>query len=153
MERRVFSPKQLIDSFKNYPLEFEPGTKFSYSNSGYFLLGFIIENMTGKSYQSYVQDDLLTRLGLSHSYFDGPGMIIPDRVNGYREEGAVFKNAEYWSPTIAYAAGGLLSNTEDLWAWFQGVLSKKMLKKETLEKAFTPFKLKDGSVIGYGYGW
>jgi CubicO group peptidase (beta-lactamase class C family) len=85
MERRDFSPKQLIDSFKNYPLEFEPGTKFSYSNSGYFLLGFIIEKVTGKSYQSYVQDDLLTRLGLSHSYFDGPGMIIPDRVNGYRE--------------------------------------------------------------------
>ncbi|MXV53075.1 serine hydrolase [Pedobacter sp. HMF7647] len=153
MERWDFKPRQLIDSFKNYPLTFEPGTKYSYSNSGYYLLGYIIEKVSGKSYQQYVRDNLLTPLGLSHSYFDGGGIIIPNRVKGYRKDEAVFKNADYWSPTIAYAAGGLLSNTEDLLKWFNGLLSYKILKKETLEKAFTPFTLKDGSVISYGYGW
>lgn len=153
MERWDFTPKQLIDSFKNYLLEFEPGTKYSYSNSGYYLLGYIIEKVSGKSYQSYVQNEILNPLGLNHTYFDSAGIIIPNRVKGYRKEGTVFKNADYWSPTIAYAAGGLLSNTEDLFKWFKGLLSYKVLKKETLEKVFAPFKLKDGSAISYGYGW
>ena len=153
MERWDFTPKQLIDSFKNYSLEFEPGTKYSYSNSGYYLLGYIIEKVSGKSYQNYVQDSILTPLELSHTYFDNAGIIIPNRVSGYRKEGADYRNADYWSPTIAYAAGGLLSNTEDLFKWFKALLSYKIIKKETLDKAFTPFKLKDGSMISYGYGW
>ncbi|MGS2741826.1 serine hydrolase domain-containing protein [Sinomicrobium sp. M5D2P17] len=153
MERWDFTPKQLIDSFRNYPLQFKPGTKYSYSNSGYYLLGYIIQKVSGKSYQSYVQDNILKPLGLDHTYFEIGDIIIPGRVNGYRKEGAVFKNADYWSPTITYAAGGLLSNTEDLFKWFNGLLSYGILKKKSLEKAFTPFKLKDGSVISYGYGW
>lgn len=153
MERWDFTPKQLIDSFKNYTLEFEPGTKYSYSNSGYYLLGYIIQKISGKSYQNYISDNILLPLGLDHTYFDISGVLIPERVNGYRKDGLIFRNADYWSPTIAYAAGGLLSNTEDLFQWFQGLLNGKILKKETLEKAFTPFKLKDGSLISYGYGW
>jgi CubicO group peptidase (beta-lactamase class C family) len=153
MERWDFTPKQLIDSFKCYPLEFEPGTKFSYSNSGYYLLGYIIEKVSGKSYQQYIQDHLLTPLALNHSYFDRDGIIIPNRVNGYRKEGTIIKNGDFWSPSIAYAAGGLLSNTTDLFTWFKGLLSYKILRKETLDQAFTPYKLKNGTGISYGYGW
>jgi CubicO group peptidase (beta-lactamase class C family) len=153
MERWDFSPAQLIDSFKNYPLQFEPGTKFSYSNSGYYLLGYIIAKVSGKSYQQYIRENILTPLALSHSYFDEDNIVIPNRVNGYRKEGATFKNSDFWSPSIAYAAGGLLSSTADLYTWFKGLLSYKILKKETLDQAFTPFKLKDGSVLTYGYGW
>ncbi len=153
MERWDFTPKQLIDSFKSYSSEFEPGTKYSYSNSGYYLLGYIIEKVSGKSYQNYVQEKILTPLALNHTYFDSANIIIPNRVSGYRKENGVIINADYWSPTIAYAAGGLLSNTEDLFKWFKGLLAYKIIKKETLEKAFTPFKLRDGSVISYGYGW
>lgn len=153
MERWDFRPKQLIDSFKNYALEFKPGTKYSYSNSGYYLLGYIIEQVSGTSYPNYIQNNILTPLGLNHTYYDSEGVLIPSRVNGYRNEETVVKNADYWSPTIAYAAGGLLSNTEDLYKWFDAVLKYKVLKKETLDKAFTPFKLKDGSATSYGYGW
>ncbi|HSC52692.1 MAG TPA: serine hydrolase domain-containing protein [Phnomibacter sp.] len=153
MERWDFSPKQLIDSFKNYPLQFVPGTKYSYSNSGYFLLGYIIEKVSGKRYQKYVQENIITPLGLTHTYFDDNGNIIPGRVNGYGREGNGFRNADYWSPTIAYAAGGLLSNTEDLYKWISGLLSYKILNKEWLDKAFTGYKLKDGYTISYGYGW
>lgn len=92
-------------------------------------------------------------MGLNHSYFDTDGIIIPNRVNGYRKDGTTIKNADFWSPTIAYAAGGLLTNTSDLFSWLKGLLSYKILKKETLDQAFTAFKLKDGTVIGYGYGW
>jgi CubicO group peptidase (beta-lactamase class C family) len=153
MERWDFTPKQLIDSFKNNSLEFEPGTRYSYSNSGYYLLGYIIEKVSGKSYEKYIHDNIIAPLGLRHSYFENAGLIIPNRVNGYRMEDTLYKNADYWSPTIAYAAGGLLSNTEDLYNWIKGLLAYKILKKETLDKAFTPFKLKDGSEINYGYGW
>lgn len=153
MERWDFSPKQLIDSFKYFPLEFEPGTKYSYSNSGYYLLGYIIEKVSGRSYQNYVQENIIQPLGLQHTYFDMDGIIIPNRVNGYRKEGTVFKNADYWSPTIAYAAGGLLSNTQDLLKWFNALLAGQVIRKETLEEAFTPFKLKNGSPVNYGYGW
>jgi CubicO group peptidase (beta-lactamase class C family) len=153
MERWDFKPKQLIDSFKNYALEFEPGTKFSYSNSGYYLLGYIIQKVTGLSYQSYLQDNVLKPLGLTHTYFDSSSIIIPNRVNGYRKDENIFKNAEYWSPTIEYAAGGLISNVNDLFKWHKGLYSYKILKKETLLKAFVPYQLKDGTLTGYGYGW
>ncbi|UAY55712.1 serine hydrolase domain-containing protein [Arachidicoccus terrestris] len=153
MERWDFSPKQLIDSFKNYALDFEPGTKFSYSNSGYYLLGYITQKASGKRYQSYIQDNLLKPLGLTRSYFDSANIIIPGRVNGYRKDGSSFRNVDYWSPTIEYAAGGLISNVEDLFRWHVGLYSYKILKKEMLKKAFTPYHLKDGTTTGYGYGW
>lgn len=153
MERWDFKPKQLIDSFKNYALVFEPGTKFSYSNSGYYLLGYIIQIVSGQSYQSYIQDHLLKPLGLVHTYFDSSSIIIPNRVNGYRKEEGVFKNADFWSPTIEYAAGGLISNVDDLFKWHKGLYSYQILKKETLEKAFVPYQLKDRTETGYGYGW
>jgi CubicO group peptidase (beta-lactamase class C family) len=152
MERWDYTPKQLIDSFKHYALAFEPGTKFSYSNSGYYLLGYIIEKVSGKPYQRYIEDNLLTPLGLTHSFFDLGNNLIPNRVNGYRQESTAYINADFWSPSLAYAAGGLLSNTEDLYNWFKGLLSYKIIKKESLEKAFTPFTLKDGSPLTYGYG-
>lgn len=153
MERWDFKPKQLIDSFKNYALEFEPGTKFSYSNSGYYLLGYIIQKVSGLSYQIYIQNNLLKPLGLDHTYFDSSGIIIPNRVNGYRKDDGVFKNADYWSPTIEYAAGGLISNVDDLFKWHKGLYSYQILKKETLQKAFAPYQLKNGVSTGYGYGW
>jgi CubicO group peptidase (beta-lactamase class C family) len=153
MERWDMEPRQIIDSFKNIPLEFEPGTKFTYSNTGYFLLGYIIEKISGKSYQAYILDNLLKPLGLKHTYFDTSNIVIPNRVNGYGKDGEVLRNADFWSPTIAYAAGGLLSNTEDLFKWHKGLYAYKILKEETLKKAFTSFKLKDGTSTGYGYGW
>lgn len=153
MERWDFSLKQLIDSFKNFALEFEPGTRFSYSNSGYYLLGYIIEKVSGKRYQRYIEDHFLAPAGLTHTYFDSAGIIIPNRVKGYRKEGAIFKNEDYWSPTIEYAAGGLISNVDDLLKWHEELYSYRLLKRETLEKAFTPYLLKDGTPTGYGYGW
>ncbi len=153
MERWDFKPKQLIDSFKNYSLQSEPGTKFSYSNSGYYLLGYIIQKVSGKRYQEYIQDNILNPLGLTHTYFDSADVIIPNRVHGYTQEEGKYKNMEYWSPTIEYAAGGLISNVEDLFNWHKGLYSYKILKKETLQKAFTPYRLKDGTFTNYGYGW
>jgi CubicO group peptidase (beta-lactamase class C family) len=151
--RKDFSPKEIIDSFKNKPLEFEPGTKFSYSNSGYFLLGYIIQQVTGEGYRKYVSDHILIPLGLDHTFFNQPNKIIPGHVNGYKMEGDRYQQADFWSATLPYAAGGLVSNVADLFKWRQALYAGKILKKETLAKAFTPYILKDGTSAGYGYGW
>jgi CubicO group peptidase (beta-lactamase class C family) len=153
MERWDFSPAAVIDSFKNQPLEFEPGTKFQYSNSGYFLLGYIIETVTGKTWQEYVKKNIFVPLGLTHTYTDSPNEIIPGRVYGYMNNNGHFEKADYWSATLPYAAGAIISNVEDLYKWHKGLYEYKILKKEILEKAFTSFKLKNGLSTGYGYGW
>lgn len=153
MERWDFGPGQLIDSFKSRPLEFEPGTRFSYSNSGYYLLGYIIEKISGLRYQRYIEDNLLKPLGMNHTGFDSAGIIIPNRVSGYRRDGDQYRNADYWSPTILYSAGGLISTAPDLFKWHQGLYAGQLLKRETLQKAFAPYVLKDGGSAGYGYGW
>ncbi|HVV53889.1 MAG TPA: serine hydrolase [Mucilaginibacter sp.] len=151
--RKDFSPEAVIDSFKNLPLEFEPGTKFSYSNSGYFLLGYIIRQVTGESYGKYIQDNIISPLGLNHTFYNWPNQIIPGHVNGYKIVDGQYQKADFWSATLPYAAGDLVSNVGDLLKWHQALYAGKVLKKQTLEKAFTPFVLKDGTSTGYGYGW
>ena len=153
MERWDFTPKQLIDVFKDFPLEFKPGTQFRYSNSGYALLGYIIEKVSSESYPEYIKEHILLPLGLNHTYYDTNNTIIPGRVNGYFKDKDGLKKADYWSPTIAYAAGGLISNVEDLYRWNRGLLSYKILDKKYLDKAFTPYQLSDGTSTNYGYGW
>jgi CubicO group peptidase (beta-lactamase class C family) len=153
MERWDFTPKELVNVFKDLPLEFEPDTKYKYSNSGYALLGYIIEKISGKDYQTYINENILKPLGLKHTFYDNHSTIIPNRVSGYYKDGNSYKNAEFWSPTIAYAAGGLLSNLEDLFSWHRGLLTYKILRKESVDRAFTTHKLKDGTTTNYGYGW
>lgn len=116
-------------------------------------MGYIIEKVSGKNFETYIKENILKPLSLNHTYFDNSSNIIPNRTNGYKKDGLDYKNADYWSMTIAYSAGELISNVEDLFEWHQGLYSYKILKKETLEKAFVPFKLKDGTVSEYGYGW
>jgi len=152
-ERKDFTPKAIIDLFKTLPLQFEPGTRFSYSNSGYFLLGYVIAQVSGENYYKYVQDHILIPLGLSHTFFNHPNEIIPGHVSGYKKDGDQYKKADYWSATLPYAAGDLVSNTADLFKWHEALYTGKVLKKETLDKAFAPFILKDGTSAGYGYGW
>ena len=153
IRRKDFTPIEVINLFKDEPLEFEPGTKFKYSNSGYFLLGFIIENISGKKYQDYIQDNIIKPLGLTNTFYDDVTQIIPNRVKGYKKEGSIYENADYQSTTIPFAAGSLISNVEDLYKWHQALYNYTLLKKETLDKAFTTFKLSDGTPTNYGYGW
>jgi CubicO group peptidase (beta-lactamase class C family) len=148
-----FPPKLIIDSLENHPLEFTPGSKFSYSNSNFFLLGYIIEIVSGKSYPEYMQDNIFTPLGLTNTYYDDETQIIPNRVNGYKKDGNNYKNADYIGMSQAYAAGALLSNVEDMFKWHVALYAYKPVKEKTLKKAFTAYKLPDGTISKYGYGW
>ncbi|HEX5153081.1 MAG TPA: serine hydrolase domain-containing protein [Parafilimonas sp.] len=148
-----FTPKQIIDSLKNQSLEFIPSSRFAYSNSNYFLLGYIIEKVSGKKYQEYLSQNIFTPLGLTNTYYDNPTQIIPNRVKGYEKIDKKYYNADFISMSGFYSAGGLMSNTEDLYKWNSAINSYTLLKKETLDKAFQPYKLTDGKLSKYGYGW
>jgi CubicO group peptidase (beta-lactamase class C family) len=153
LERKDFTPAEVIDTLKNISLEFEPGTQFRYSNSGYFLLGYMIERVSGEPYHKYLEDHIFSPLGLHHTFYNLPGEVIPGHVYGYKNETGRFEKADFWSATLPYAAGGLVSNVEDLYKWQLSLKDGKLLKKETIQSAFTSYVLKDGTLTGYGYGW
>jgi CubicO group peptidase (beta-lactamase class C family) len=152
--RKDMTLTELIDVFKYKPREFEPGDRWKYSNSGYILLGAIIERASGLTYEAFLKKNIFDPLGLKHTFYGSVSPIIPGRVHGY-EAGSdgTFLNAGYISMTQPYAAGSLLSNIDDLAAWNQALLAGKLIKRETLGKAWTAHKLKDGTSTGYGYGW
>lgn len=151
--RKDMEPLELVDSFKNQPMDFYPGEKWSYNNSGYFLLGVIIEKLSGKPYEDYINDHLLIPAGMNNSGYDHTDRIIKNRVNGYQRSGDGFQNADYISMTLPYAAGSLLSTVEDLAKWNKAVNSHKLLSKKWLDKAHSDFKLNNGKSARFGYGW
>ncbi len=153
IRRKDLAPREIIDLFKNEPLDFQPGTKFKYSNSGYFLLGYIIELISNKKYQDYIRENIIKPLGLTNTYYENFTQIIPNRLKGYKKENNRYENADFLSATIPFAAGSLLSNVADLYKWHQALYHYTLLKKETLEKAFRPFTLTNGTKTSYGYGW
>jgi CubicO group peptidase (beta-lactamase class C family) len=146
-------PTEVIDHFKNQPMRFTPGTKWEYSNSGYFLLGYIIEKITGKSYPAYIEENIFKPLGMTNSLYGSDIKIIKNRAAAYSRGNNGFENAHTMSMTQPYAAGSIQSTVEDLFKWNQAVKMYKLVKKESLDKAFTKYKLADGKESSYGYGW
>ncbi len=138
--RHVLSPQQLVALFKDKPLEFAPGEKFNYSNSGYVLLGYLIEKITGQSYAQFLQENIFTPLAMKDSGYDSSITINPRHATGYTHQGGQFANATYVDMTTPFAAGALYSTTEDLLRWEQGLFGGKLLKAESLAKMLTPFK-------------
>jgi len=153
MLRKDMKPGELIDLFKNQPMDFAPGEQFLYNNSGYFLLGAIIEKVSGKSYEEYIDENIFKPLGMSSSYYGSNSRIIPLRASGYDKEKNQITNASYLSMTLAYAAGSLLSTVDDLHRWYQALEAGKVLSQKSLEQMYTPTKLNNGETKNYGYGW
>jgi CubicO group peptidase (beta-lactamase class C family) len=146
-------PTELIDYFKNQPMEFTPGTKWNYNNSGYFLLGYIIEKVSGKTYPQYIEENFFKPLGMTNSLFGSDSKIVKNRAGAYDKDSTGLVNAPYLSMNQPYSAGSIQSTVEDLFLWHQAVHAYKLVKKESLEKAFTKYKLNDGKETKYGYGW
>mgnify|MGYP001188771083 CR=1 FL=1 len=151
--RTDMKPDELINTFKNQPMEFAPGTKWNYNNSGYFLLGYIIEKVTGKSYPDYIQENFFTPLGMTSTCYGSDTKIIKNRAYGYQQGGDGVANSDYCSMTQPYSAGSIMSTVGDLFKWHQALYAGKLVKKETLEKAVTEYRLSNGKGSGYGYGW
>lgn len=153
IEREDFTPARLISYFKNQPLEFKPGSKYSYSNSNYVLLGYIIQLVSGQDYHQYMIDHIIVPVGLKHTLYAEERTIVPGRVQGYTRDRGFFENTDYQTLSMGFACGDLLSNTEDLFRWNQAVISGSLIKNQSVDKAFSPYTLTDGNTSNYGYGW
>jgi hypothetical protein len=130
----------LVALFRDKPLDFEPGEKWSYDNSGYVLLTYLIEKITGDSYEKFVRENIFTPLGMTDTGYDSNSAIIPHRASGYSPGRGGVENAGFIHMTIPQGAGALYSTTGDLLKWEQGLFGGKVLKASSLEKMTTPFK-------------
>jgi D-alanyl-D-alanine carboxypeptidase len=150
---RDVTVQQMVDSFKNDPLEFAPGSRYKYNNSGYFLLGAIIEKVSGQTYDKFVEQRIFMPLGMGRSAYEGHERDKAARALGYSGAPGGFTPAAGISMTQPYAAGSLVSTVDDLARWDAAVSSGKLLKAASWQRAFTPYTLSSGSSTGYGYGW
>ena len=137
----------LIARFKDQPLDFQPGEKWSYSNSGYVLLGHVVEKVSGQSYEAFLQERIFAPLGMKNTGYDHNATVLPRRAAGYMPQGNMMLNARYLDMTIPFSAGALYSTVEDLYLWDQALYTEKLLSKKSLDAMFTPVK------NNYGYGW
>tara|TARA_R110002110_G_scaffold175760_5_gene379483 strand:- start:4157 stop:5812 length:1656 start_codon:yes stop_codon:yes gene_type:complete len=151
--RTDMTPTELIDVFKNEPMDFDPGEEWQYNNSGYILLGYIIEKVSGDSYADFIQENIFDKLGMQHSYYGSQSAVIPNRASGYQPSENGYKNADYLSLTLPYAAGSIMSTVDDLLIWNQAIHNNTLISKESKEMAFTNHPLNNGKATNYGYGW
>jgi CubicO group peptidase (beta-lactamase class C family) len=134
------TPEKLVARFRDKPLEFQPGEKFAYDNSGYVLLGYLIEKISGETYAQFVQENIFTPLQMKDSGYDSNSAIIMHRASGYSNGKEGIENAGFIHMTIPFAAGSLYSTVEDLARWEQGLFGGKVLSPASLQKMITPFK-------------
>ncbi|WP_409020877.1 serine hydrolase [Brevundimonas vesicularis] len=136
----------LIGRFRDLPLEFAPGERFAYSNSGYILLSAIIEKVSGQTYEQFVRDSLFTPLGMVDSGYDHHAVILPKRADGYTLTPRGVTNADYVDMTVPMGAGALYSTSRDLLKWHQGLYGGKLLTPPSLVTMTTPVR------NGFGMG-
>ncbi len=146
------TPLQVIDLFKNMPALSAPGEQYDYNNSGYYLLGAVIEKVSGVSYADFLAKRIFKPLGMNDTAYEGQERGAK-RVTGYRVQEGRFTLAPNRSVNTAFAAGGLVSSADDLHRWQNAILAEKLLKPATWKRAFTPTILNGGSKTEYGYGW
>jgi CubicO group peptidase (beta-lactamase class C family) len=134
------TPEKLVARFHDKPLSFMPGEKWAYSNSGYVLLGYLLEKISGQSYRDFVQENIFKPLEMNDSGYDSNSAIIPRRASGYSPSRNGTVNTGYIEMTIPFSAGGLYSTTEDLLRWEEGLFRGKVLSAASLRKMTTAFK-------------
>lgn len=138
----------VVEQFKNKPLAFQPGKSFSYNNSGYYLIGMVIEKVTGKSYEQNVRELIFEPLGMSNSGFDYINLPTEDKAVGYQFlNEKVQKRYPFYDSTVGYAAGSIYSTTGDMLKWAHAVSAGKLLSSNSWKEALTP------KINGYGYGF
>ena len=152
-EREDLTHAEVLALFKDLPLDFVPGEKWKYSNSGYYLLGMVIEKVSGKSYAQFLDERIFKPLAMTHTTYGDDDRIISGRVAGYSRSGADYANADFISMKLPFAAGSLVSSVDDLAKWDRAISDGKLLKKASWTRVFTAAKLKDGSSAHYGFGW
>jgi CubicO group peptidase (beta-lactamase class C family) len=146
------SPDTIVGLVRDDTLDFKPGTQWRYNNTGYVLLGMIIERASGKPYATYLEDEFFRPLGLSQTYYCSQRPIIKHRAQGYDRAGRELVNTEYLSMTQPFSAGALCSTVGDLVAWQRALAGGRVVRPASYAAMTTPETLTDGKPLTYGYG-
>src|SRR5438034_1183517 len=146
---------ELLKMFFKLPLEFQPGETWAYDNTGYYLLGIIIENASGKSYWQFLDERIFKRLGMDATRSTDPQPLVPNRASGYEWKTDHFENRPILIPPIAFSAGSLLSTVDDMAKWDAALSSEKLLTKASLNQIWTATLTNHGAdaPFSYGFGW
>ncbi|MEX1139699.1 MAG: serine hydrolase [Bacteroidota bacterium] len=152
MSRNPSTPMDFVKQFADSALLFEPGARWSYSNSAYFLLGVIIEKLTGGSYEQALQKSILDPLGMKNTGYDHHETILEKRATGYERNPFGVTNAAYLDMSLPYAAGSLYSTVEDLYIWDQALYTDKLLSPDLKAVMFQPH-FRANPAFHYAYGW
>lgn len=156
------SPQELVALFRDKPLTFKPGTEFQYSNSGYVLLGYIIERVSGKSYAQFLEKHIFEPLGMTHSGYAADHPDAKHHAEGYRYASGEYKPVPFVDMSVPYSAGALYSTVHDLYTWDRALAAGKLLPAPLREKMLSPqvpVKGKVSKIVGtggpdhYGFGW
>ena len=145
--RNPYTPAAFLDVFSSLELEFEPGSGFAYSNSGYFLLGVLIEQVTGQPYEAVLRERLLVPLGLDDTGYDTYSEVVEKLATGYTRAGTGYEHAAYLDPSVPYAAGMMYSTAEDLFRW-----TRALHRGEPFRDARTLTRLTTPHLSDYAYG-
>jgi len=148
---KTYKPEELVRLFSDSALEFKPGSTFSYSNSGYIVLGCLVEKITGKPYEQVLQEKILTPLKMNNTGYDH-NQDLKDRASGYDRRGGSFYPSAYVDMSVPFSAGALYSTVEDLFTWDQALYTEKLLPKKYRDLLFNNY-ISDGDDSYYGYGW
>lgn len=144
------APWQTIARFKDRPLDFKPGEQWSYSNSGYVLLGYIIEQASGQSYETFLQQFIFEPLQMKNTGYDHNDGSLATGYTGFYDH---WEKAAYMDMSIPYSAAGLYSTIEDLYRWDQVLDTEQLGSQELLHLMFTPQVSTPAGNLSYGYGW
>jgi CubicO group peptidase (beta-lactamase class C family) len=148
------SPRELTDLYRGRPLEHAPGAAWAYSNLNYWLLGQVIEAVSGRPYADFLRDRVLEPAGLEATREGRQQEIIPRRARGYgRGADGAWRNSPYFSQTLGYSAGGLISSPREMARWYEALGEGRILRSSTLALALAAAPLADGRPSGDGLGW
>jgi len=147
VSRNPYKVDEFVKIYASGDLQFEPGAKYSYNNSGYFLLGAIIERVTGKTYEQVLKENIFDPVGMKNTGYDRHDPLIQKRASGYLATPDGYRNAPYLDMSIPYAAGSMYSTVEDLYLWDQALYTDKLISAQSKELMFKPF------LENYAYGF
>ena len=151
--QKDMTPKMMVDFFKNEPADFAPGEKFDYNNSGYVLLGYIIELVSGETYENFIKKHIFEKVGMNQSYYASDRQVIHKRAYGYHKKEYGYVNKTVINFSVPFSSGSLMSTANDMLKWQNALNQNLLLSAEKTRKVFTKYKLNNGEESTYGYGW
>lgn len=152
-ERLPMTPLETMARFRNKPLESVPGERFNYDNSGYLLLGYVVERASGERYEDFLRHNIYERIGMSDSGYDHPWIVLKNRASGYAARHGEVVNATYIEMDQPFGGGSMYSTARDLLRWDQALYSDKLVSRKSLEQMFMPYEGNYSATRPVDRGW